>query len=142
MNELSLFNSLFKNDLDFDLPDFFNKTSYAMPKVDVKETKESYVLDMDLPGRSEKDVELSVKDNVLTIASSHEEKKEEKSAGDKDNFEWLIRERHRTSFCRRFTLPQDIDVDNVKASFKDGVLQVTIPRKAVPQTKRITIATE
>ena len=79
MNELSLFNSLF-DDGDFGFfPAVAKNYSFGVPQVDVKETKDAYALEMDLPGRTEKDVDVDLKDNVLTIASHTEETKEEKS---------------------------------------------------------------
>lgn len=139
MNELSLFNRLFNNDdFGFSFPSYGN--ACATPSVDVKQTKDSYVLDMDLPGKSEKDVDLTLKDDVLTISSHEEETKEEQSDKDeKENGEWLIRERRSYSFTRRFTLPQDVNVDAVNASFKNGVLTVVMPRKPAAEAKKIAI---
>lgn len=138
MNELTLFNRLF-NEGDF-FPKSFEATT-AVPSVDVKETKDSYVLDMDLPGKTENDVDLSLKDDVLTISSHQEETKEKKSeAKDAEQGEWLIRERRNYSFTRRFTLPQDVNADGVNASFKNGVLTVVMPRKPITEPKKIAIS--
>lgn len=137
MNELTLFNRLF-NEGDF-FPKSFEATT-AVPSVDVKETKDSYVLDMDLPGKTENDVDLSLKDDVLTISSHQEETKEKKSESkDAEQGEWLIRERRNYSFTRRFTLPQDVNADGVNASFKNGVLTVVMPRKPITEPKKIAI---
>ena len=140
MNELSLFNRLFNNNDDFGLSFPTFGTACATPSVDVKQTKDSYVLDMDLPGKTEKDVDLTLKDDVLTISSHEEETKEEQSdKAEKENGEWLIRERRSYSFTRRFTLPQDVNVDGVNASFKNGVLTVVMPRKPAAEAKKIAI---
>ena len=143
MNELALFNRLF-NDGDF-FPKSFDTACTvhtAMPNVDVKENKDAYVLDMDLPGKTENDVDLSLKDDVLTISSHEEETKEEKSdAKDTEQDEWLIRERRNYRFTRRFTLPQDVNTEGVNASFKNGVLTVVMPRKPVSEPKKIAIKT-
>lgn len=135
MNELALFNRL------FDGGDFFARPfEAAVPSVDVKEKKDAYVLDMDLPGKTENDVELSLKDDVLTIASRTEEIKEEKSdEKDADKGTWLIRERRTSGFTRRFSLPQDVNADAVNATFKNGVLTVVMPRKPVTEPKKIAI---
>lgn len=89
MNTLSLFNPTFTSDLfdvmnktmiDF-LPAFTDgnpPTAKLTPKIDVRETKDSYLMEMDLPGRTENDVEINLKDHVLSISSKIEEKKEEK----------------------------------------------------------------
>ncbi|HAH60761.1 MAG TPA: molecular chaperone Hsp20 [Treponema sp.] len=141
MNELSLFNNFFDNALDA-IPDFDFGRSLGMPKVDVKEDKDAYVMQMDLPGMTEKDVNVELDHNVLTISSHHEENKEEKSDKNekKDEAKWLIRERRVSEFSRRFTLPEDVNGENVAATFKNGVLTVNIPRKALAAPKRIAIA--
>ena len=142
MNELSLFNSLFDDrDFGFAIPAFTKSCNLNMPKVDVKETKDAYILDMDLPGRTEKDVDVDLKDNVLTIASHEEEKNEKKEKKEEkaEDGEWLIRERRTTEFSRRFSLPQDVDAENVNATFKNGVLTISIGRKTLAQAKKIAI---
>jgi len=140
MNALSLFTPRFTSDLfdaiDKNFGDFSpSLTSTGSPKVDVRETKDSYIMDMELPGFTEKDVEINIKDKVLSISSKVEEKKEEKKDG-----EWLIRERRELCFSRRFTLPNDIDEDKVSAGFKNGLLSVTIPRKPEAQARTIQIS--
>ncbi|MCR4627111.1 MAG: Hsp20/alpha crystallin family protein [Treponema sp.] len=139
MNELSLFNTLFNNDFDNDmLPEFNFHATYATPKVDVKETKDKYLLEMDLPGRTEKDVNIELDGSVLTISSVKEEKKESKNENTDKN-KWLIRERRSYEFSRRFTLPEDVNGEQISANFKNGVLTIDIPRKALPAAKRIAI---
>lgn len=147
MNELSLFNTLF-DDNCVGFPVFKTSTNFV-PKVDVKETKNAYVLDMDLPGLSEKDVEIDLKDNILTVASKDEtpaenekEHKSEETSEVEEDWQWLIHERRATKFERRFSLPQDIDSETISAVFKNGVLTVTIPRKAQANARRINISVE
>ena len=141
MNSLAFFNPRFTSDLfdviDRNLSDLVPSqasTPVVTPRVDVRETPDAYILDMDLPGFTEKDVEINLKDRVLSISSKMEEKNEEKKEG-----EWLIKERRSSCFSRRFTLPQDIDAEKVTAEFKHGVLSVDIPRKPEPQAKQIAI---
>ena len=141
MNSLAFFNPRFTSDLfdviDRNLGDLVPSQASApvvTPKVDVRETPAAYILDMDLPGFTEKDVEINLKDRILSISSKTEEKKEEKKEG-----EWLIKERRSSCFSRRFTLSQDIDAEKVTAEFKHGVLSVDIPRKPEPQPKQISI---
>lgn len=142
MNSLAFFNPRFTSDLfdviDRNLGDLVPSqasTPVVTPRVDVRETPEAYILDMDLPGFTEKDVEINLKDRVLSISSKLQEKQEEKKEGD-----WLIKERRSSCFSRRFTLPQDIDAEKVTAEFKHGVLSVDIPRKPEPQAKQIAIS--
>ena len=140
MNELSLFNSLFDNAFDCGMPDLTWKTA-RLPKVDVKENKDSYSLQMDLPGATEKDVDIEIDHGVMTISSVKTAEKEEKNEKNekKEEGKWLIRERTTSQFARRFTLPDDVDETKVTASFKNGVLNVTMTRKALPEPKKIAI---
>ncbi len=149
MNDLTLFNDLFDGfDEDFFFPTLALNKAVANPKVDVKEDKDAYTLEMDLPGKTDKDVEIELKDNVLTISSetksAKEEKKDEKNemkAEKKDSTKWLIKERRYSKFSRSFTLPNDIDSEKISANVKDGVLVVTMPRHESQQPKRIEIKT-
>ncbi len=143
MNELALFDSIFNHSLD----DFFGGSGYRsayVPRVDVKEKGGAYTLEMDLPGLTEKDVNIELAHNTLTISSVTEEKKEEKSdkKEEKKGERWLIRERRTTSFSRSFTLPNDAEGEDIKAAFKNGILTVTIPRRVDASPKRIAIAAE
>lgn len=141
MNELALFNDLFNGfDDDAYLPSFNFKKAFHMPKVDVKENKDNYSLEMDLPGKSEKDVNVELNGNILTISSEHESKKDENGGKDKkDGPKWLIHERSYSKFSRSFTLPDDVDAAKLSANVKNGVLTVTMPRKALTKAKKIAI---
>ncbi len=98
------------------------------PVVDVREEKDSYLIEAELPGLSEKDIKLELKDNVLTMSTAHDEEKNEKApeAG------WMRRERRSFRFSRSFALPEDTDQESVKATFKDGLLTVVVAKK--PET--------
>lgn len=144
MKELSLFDSLFNGAMD-DALGLSYRTS--TPKVDVTECKDCYNLEMELPGLTDKDVNIDLDRNVLTISSKKEEEKkvndgEEKKEKDeeKNKKSFLIRERRTMMFSRSFTLPDDVDSENVSASSKNGILTVTMPRKEAPSPKRIAIA--
>jgi HSP20 family protein len=144
MNELSLFNSLFDNGISDVMSDFNFGYSFNTPRMDMKESKNAYILEMDLPGRTEKDVNVELDHNVLTISSHHEETEEKAPEKDtknrqKDETKWLFRERRMSDFCRRLTLPNDVDGTDVSASFRNGVLMVNVPRKALASPKRIAI---
>jgi len=145
MNSLSVFSPSFTDSvfdaLDKNLgPNFgvfapIKNASCGMPSVDIRETEKAYVMEVDLPGYSEKDVEISLKDRLMTISSSKKEEKEDKGA------EYIIKERSSRHFMRRFTLPEDINSDEVSAKFENGVLVVNIPRKPDTQPKQIEIKT-
>ena len=138
MNELSLFNSLFDNAC-FGLPELYGRQTGFIPKVDIKETKDAYILDMDMPGKTENDVDISLKDSVLTISSLTDSKEEKKAEKAEDKTDWLLHERHFATFSRSFTLPKDIDAEEISAGVMNGVLTVTIPRKPAPAAKKIEI---
>lgn len=140
MNELALFNTLFDDFADDGLlmPSFKLKKAFYAPKVDVKENSSAYTLEMDLPGMTEKDVNIELDHSVLTISSVQEDKKEEKK-DDKSGEKWLLKERTYSKFSRSFTLPEDVDGENLGATVKNGVLTVTMPRKALSAPKRIAI---
>lgn len=155
MNEIALFNSLFNNSLGDGLMDDvfnFNYKNVNAPKVDIVEKADSYVLEMELPGRVEKDVNIEINDNLLTISSKKEEVSGNKEAKNKDGKEegkkeggkhqYLVRERRITSFSRSFTLPTDIETEGTKAVFKNGILTVTLPRRQAPTPKKISIQCE
>lgn len=137
MNELSLLNSFFDDAFAPTMSDLAFTHPYNMPKVDVKENKEGYFMSMDLPGMDEKDINLEIDHGTLTISSRHEDKKEEKKENDG---KYLLRERREFRFTRRFSLPEDINAECVSATFKNGVLNVNIPRKELPAPKKIQIA--
>ncbi|EFW36461.1 Hsp20/alpha crystallin family protein [Treponema phagedenis] len=144
MKNLTLFNPSFTDSL-FDAFDkgignlgvFAPLSNNPMPNVDVRETEKAYVMEIDLPGYTEKDVDLNLKDRTLTISSAKNDEKEEKKQ--EGGSEYIIRERSSHHFSRRFTLPEDIDTENVEASFKNGVLTIDIPRKKEAQPRQITI---
>lgn len=140
MNELTFFNNLFNDfgDDGFILPSYNVKKMYQTPKVDVKESDNSYTLEMDLPGKTDKDVNIELNHNVLTISSVKEDNKEEKS-DKKDKDKWVIRERNFSQFQRSFTLPEDVDSEKLSASCKNGILTVNMPRKVPSQPKKIAI---
>lgn len=145
MNSLSLFNPSFSDIFDaFDrgMNFFVPAAATHVPRVDVKETENAYVMEMELPGLSDKDVEISLKDRILSISSRQESKTEKKPDGkDGKGAEYLIRERRVASFSRKFTLPADINPDAVQAKFKDGILEIEIPRRPENQPKMIEIKT-
>jgi len=112
------------------LDNFFTDTpvwNARTPAVDVREQENEYLMEAELPGLAEKDIELNVEDNILTLSSKKEESKEEKKNG------YLIRERCNYEFARTFVLPKDVDREKIKAEFKNGLLVVNIPKK--PETK-------
>lgn len=137
MNELSIFDSLFDDVMGTMNPVTY-RANFTTPRVDVKSDAQGYVLEMDLPGRSENDVNIELDHNTLTISSKTEEKKEENSKPE-EKTNWIIRERRCSQFKRTFTLPDDVNGEAITASFKNGVLCLNMPRQEVPAPKKILI---
>jgi len=104
-----------------------------VPNFDVKETKDAYIFKADLPGVKEGDTEISVTGNRLTISGQRQEEK--KDEGD----QYYAYERSYGSFSRSFTLPEGVDVDQVRAELKDGVLNVVVPKRPEVQPKKIPL---
>ena len=105
------------------------------PSVDVQETEKTYILEAELPGFDEKDIEVRMDGNNLTITS----KKEEEKSGEKDK-NYLLRERRVSAFSRSFKLPENAESEGITASFKNGVLVLEIQKRAEAQTKVIQIS--
>jgi HSP20 family protein len=106
--------------------------------VDLVETDTAYELTAELPGLDEKDVEVGVTDNILTLKGEKKEERDEKTAG------MHVSERRYGTFQRSFTLPEDADPEQIAASFKKGVLKITCPKRpgAQKEAKKIEIKTE
>ena len=116
--------------------DFFGAPAFGgntIPAVDVRETEGDYLMEVELPGLSEKDVEVKLDNNLLTIASSRSEKKEEKKNG------YILRERRAASFTRSFVLPEGIDREKISAEFKNGVLTMSFPKTPAAKPKTIEV---
>ena len=112
------------------------------PSVDISESKEGYVLEVELPGLSEKDVDVKVEDNKLLISSIKEdpkEKTEDSSAEKLEENRYLLRERGKFTFSRSFILPKDANTDAITGSFKNGVLTVSIEKSPEKQPRSIRI---
>lgn len=99
------------------------------PRVDTAETDAAYEVTAELPGVDEKDVKISVEDNVLCIAGEKKSEREEKKK------DYVMSERSYGSFKRAFTIPENVALDKVAASFEKGVLKVTLPKTAPSPAK-------
>ena len=139
MNEVTFFDSLF-NDLIGNCGTAAGTVFYAgnTPKVDVKEENQSYTIEMELPGRTEKDVTIELNHDNLIIASNQEDKKQAKEEKTNET-KYLLRERKYGNFKRSFNLPSDVDSDSINATFKNGVLTVTMAKKLAALPKKIAI---
>jgi len=118
-------------------PAFRYETSFgiAMPAVDVTEDATAYKISAEVPGMSEKDVEVSVSGDMLTFKGEKSEAKEQKEKN------YHISERSYGAFERSFRLPEGVDRDKISAEFAKGVLTITLPKTAEAQsaTKKIEV---
>jgi len=103
------------------------------PSFEVRETKDAYIFKADVPGIPEKDIEIQMTGNVLTI--SGQRKVENVQEGER----FFALERGYGSFSRSFALPDGVDVEHVSAEVKEGVLTVRVPKKPEVQPRRISI---
>lgn len=110
------------------------------PAVDVRETEKSYILEAELPGYDEKDINIRLDGNNLTIESKQEEERSESPAGKAAGENtYLIHERRSSSFGRSFRLPEHADAEKISASFKNGILNLEISKRAEAQSRVIKI---
>ena len=118
----------------FDIEPFWRRGVTA-PAVDIVEREKDYQVAAELPGMEEKDVEVKVTDDVMTIKGEKKAEKEEKKK------DYYLSERHYGAFQRSFSLPDGVDADKIEASFKKGVLTVTLPKKpeAIKPERKVEI---
>lgn len=123
--------------MEFSMPQVFEEEqlSQFQPKVDLKETDKDIVLTIEVPGMSQKDIEMSVSDNMLTIAGEKKEEREENVKG------YYRMERKYGAFQRSIPLPCEINKEQAEAEFKHGVITVTLPKtkQATSQTRKVDI---
>jgi len=106
------------------------------PSVDVSETKDNVIIKAEMPGMNKDEVTISIQDNVLTLKGEKKQEKAEKDA----NYHRI--EQSYGSFCRSFMLPTTVKTDKIKANYKDGVLNITLPKTEEVKPKEIPISVE
>lgn len=136
MNELTFWDSLFNDVLGSSQPAMYH-ASVSSPRVDVSEDEKTYTLEMELPGRSENDVNIELDHDNLTISSKASCEKEEEK--DKKKTKYILKERRKCDFTRRFSLPADVDNEGITASFKNGILTICMQKKELAAPKKILI---
>jgi HSP20 family protein len=103
------------------------------PNADISEDDKEYLVRMDIPGMEKKDIKVTFQEGRITVSGERtSETKEEKK-------DFIRKERSHGSFYRSFTLPDVINKDQIEASFKDGVLKLTIPKAEVVKPKPIKV---
>ena len=103
------------------------------PRIDLAETEDAVIVTAEMPGVDPKDVEISVTGNVLTLRGHKQQEKEEKGR----NYHYV--ERHYGDFHRALPLPGSVDPEKVDAVFKNGVLTISLSKRAEAKPKRITV---
>ena len=121
-------NSLFR-----DFNESGESTAPFVPAVDIYEDAEKVTLKLEVPGVEEKDLDVRVEDNTLTVKGERKFEKEEKE----ENFHRI--ERRYGSFYRSFTLPTTVDTENVDAKYNAGVLKLELKKKPEAQPKQIKV---
>lgn len=106
-----------------------------IPNVDIRETGDAFVLFAELPGMKREDIRLSIRDRILEISGE----KKRIQYNEKDIFHQM--ETRYGNFCRKFSLSSDIDTSKINAVFKDGILELTLPKAEQVKAKDIEIKT-
>lgn len=119
----------FSTELSKDVLSDFN------PSVNTREGEFAYHIDVDLPGVKKEDISVKIENNVLTLKGERKSKEEVKKE------DYYKMESSFGSFMRSFTVPENVDVENIHAENKDGVLEITLPKKELKSgtTKQITV---
>ena len=132
-NNFSLWDEMFKD------PFFSTEAETKLMKTDVRENENSYILNIDVPGYDKKNIKLSIEGGYLTVEASVDNSDEEKDSKGK----YVRRERYYGHCTRSFYVGEDVKPEDIKASFKNGMLELTIPKKdskeQINETKYIPI---
>jgi len=107
-----------------------------MPSLDVSETKDNIVVKAEVPGMDAKDIDISLANDILTVKGEKKQEKEEKE----ENYHRV--ERSYGAFSRSVRLPKDVQSNKIKASYKDGVLKITLPKSEEAKKKEVKIKVE
>lgn len=129
---------------DFFSDDFFNRgwnvtssngNGVAAARVDIADKGDNYEVRADLPGVDKKDVKVSVDDNLISI-EAEVQREEEKKEGERV----VYSERYASKFMRQFTLPGEVDASKADAKLENGVLTLTLPKKASVAARQLTVS--
>jgi HSP20 family protein len=122
---------------NFGFGDYYNEEERGLamwsPRADVTESKEQIMVKLDLPGIEEKDIQVTLENNVLTISGERKYESDEKE----ENYQRM--ECFYGTFTRSFTLPRTVDAEKIKANYKNGVLSLNMPKREESKPKKIDI---
>jgi len=134
-------NTLF--DFDTMLNNLFgtaNSGSRRTPAVDIIENGNSYVIEAEVPGFSQEEIDVKVEDTILTISAGNTEEPTDKTKDEKVKKEYLVRERKNNGVSRSFSLPKDVDVEKIEGNYKNGILRLELTKKAAAKPRSIKVA--
>ena len=130
-NEFDLLGDMFRDP-------FFSEDESRIMKTDIKEKKDKYIIEMDLPGYEKENISLEINDGYLMISAKTNQNKGEKEEG-----KYVRKERFVGECSRSFYIGENIKEEDIKASFKNGILKIEVPkkeeRKELPEKKHIPI---
>ena len=131
-NEFDLFRDFFGDD------DFFSKSESAIMKTDIKEKKDKYIIEMDLPGYEKENINLELKNGYLEVNANTL-----KEENNEENERYVHKERFFGHCSRNFYVGEVVKEEDIQAEFKNGILMITIPKKdekkELPEARRIEI---
>lgn len=109
-------------------------TGELMPAMDVTETDEAILVKAEMPGIKKEDIDISIQNGMLTVSGESKEEREEKKEG-----RVIRQERRYGRYTRSMNMGDNIDGEHISAEYKDGVLEITLPKLAVEETKKIKV---
>lgn len=125
-NTIPTLSNVFEDFLSSDFEKYFSPKTNS-PLVNIFENENNFTLELAIPGFSKDEIELEVKEKVLTIASKKEEKEEEEK-NEKREEKYTRKEFYKSAFKRSFELPKNIDKNAVEANYTNGILSITLPK--------------
>ena len=134
-SDFDLFDEMFKD------PFFITERESKFMKTDIKEKEKEYLIEMDLPGYEKENIKIEIENGYLTVQANRSESKEEKEEG-----KFVRKERYSGECSRSFYIGEDVKEEEIKASFKNGILKLVVPKKGtekeLPEKKYIEIEGE
>jgi len=127
-----MYNNLFEDFFGSFDPDAYESVDWS-PRMDVEENENEFVLNVEVPGLNKKDIDISVKENVITISG------EKKARESKKESTCYMNEIRYGKFARSFRLPGNVDVDKIKGTWNEGILTVEIPKTELAKPRKIEI---
>jgi HSP20 family protein len=123
------FSPFLSNLFDDDFFPVITNRNNSMPAVNIRESEKNFILELAVPGIDKKDLKIDINDDVLTISS------ETKSENEENNDGYKRKEFSYSTFCRSFYLPENVNREKIGASYKDGILNVELPKMEEEKNK-------